>query len=77
MLFFIYKKGIWIYAIILILKIFVEVHLPKRRHNHVDVTNNKDEFDHKLFESTHDDWDSDEDTMESGHRLHNKNLYGQ
>jgi len=28
----------------------------------MDVTNNKDEFDHKLFEPTHDDWDADEDT---------------
>ena len=33
------------------------MYLPKRRHNHVHVQNNKDEFDRELFEPTHDDWD--------------------
>jgi hypothetical protein len=60
---------------VLILKIFAEVHLPERRRNCVDVPNNEDEFDRDLFEPTHDDWNSDEDAMEGGLGLHNKNLY--
>jgi hypothetical protein len=73
--YFLYKKGIWIHATVLILKIFAKVHLPERRHNHVDVPNNEDEFDHELFEPTHDDWDDDKEAMEGGHGLHNENLY--
>jgi len=36
---------------------FVEVHLPERRRNHVDVTTNEGEFDRELFEPTNDGWD--------------------
>jgi hypothetical protein len=44
------------YATVLIFlkKIFAEVHIPGRRHNHVDVQTNEDEFDHELFKPTHD-----------------------
>jgi len=35
---------------------FAEIHLPKRRRNHVDITTktNEDEFDRELFEPTND-----------------------
>jgi hypothetical protein len=62
------------YATVLILKIFAEVHVPGRRHNHVDVQTNEDEFDRE-FEPTHDGSDGDEHAMDGDHGLYNENLY--
>jgi hypothetical protein len=60
------------YATVLILKIFAEVHIPGRRHNHVDVQTNEDEFDRELFEPTHEGSDGDEHAMDGDHGLHNE-----
>jgi hypothetical protein len=56
-------------------KIFVEVHIPGRRHNHVDVQTNEDEFNRELFEPMHDGWDGDEHAMDDNLDVHNENLY--
>jgi hypothetical protein len=69
------KKGIYMYVTVLILKISAQVHIPGRRHNHVDIQTNEDKFDRELFEPMHDGSDGDEHAMDGDHGLHNENLY--
>ena len=45
------------------------------RGNHVSGDNKEDEFDHELFEPTHNGEDGDEAGMDASHGLHNENLY--
>jgi len=42
---------------------------------HVDVQTNEHEFDRELFEPVHEGWDGEEDAIDNGHGLLNKDLY--